>query len=749
MLSGRINYPSQPGQSEWQPRGEADAKPWTLSTSILIPSKQPGLLGSHYAPPRYLWSRWTGCCTTPRPTYEGLGATASRHPLGAHEDDSSYGARQRRNSFTWNSLIRFGEPEAALTLFCRMLLDSDASPDRFTFPFLLKACSRLRALEEGRQLHCSILKSGSAAADDPFVLNTLLHFYASCGSIDDARRLFDRLLPSRDVVSWNALLGHEAEPLEFFGRMLGESEARPDGFTFSLLLRACTRSSSTLREGKQVHAHICKSRFSDDVFVCNALIHMYCGAYQIEAGRQLFDRMPSRDPVSWNTIIDGFVKNDKMAVARQLFDSMPASMRSLIAFNTMISGYAKAGDVDEACRIFNSMPERDSVTWNTMINGYAKVGRMDLARQLFDQMPERDTVSWSHVINGYAKVGRIDLARSLFDEMPRRDVLSWNVMIAGYVESGLCDDALNVFHEMKLLGFIPDRATLVIALSATADLGSLDEGRRIHDDINRNNVPVDGVLGAALLDMYCKCGAMDAAIQIFRTLQHKELDHWNTMIGGLALHGDTDAALALFSEMEKQPLQPNDITFIAVLTACSHGGLVHEGRLYFEFMRTAYNIKPKVQHYGCMVDILGRAGLLEEAMQLVGEMPMEPNAVVWRSLLGACRNHGNLEIGAMSAGRLIELDPQDSSTYILLSNLYASMGMWDDANSIRKMMRAKEIRKVPGCSSIEVDGGVYHFLVGDRSHPQSDEMYSLLSAMNDELGSAGYVAYATDIVFCG
>ncbi|XP_011628333.1 pentatricopeptide repeat-containing protein At2g45350, chloroplastic [Amborella trichopoda] len=645
---------------------------------------------------------------------------------------------QSHHPYLWNTLIRAysdsNRPLDALLLYSEML-HQGVQLDKFTYPWVLKACAHLLALKEGEQIHAQIVKSPKHLSFDVFVLNTLINLYVKCSQFDAANRVFDKM-PHRDVVSWNAMIGG-CDPLLFFCRMLGNG-VLPDRFSFTLVLKACT-SLTAIREGLQIHSWISKSEFQSDVFVQNALIHMYSRCVGVQFACRVFDLMPQKDAVAWNTMIDGHVKSGDMEAAQDLFDQMPE--RCLASWNAMVDGYAKAGNIEVALRLFDAMPERDSVSWNAMIDGYAKWGLMEGAHELFMRMPQRDVISWANMIDGYSKIGSIDIARDFFEQMPQRDSISWNVMLGGYVQNGQYKDAIELFHMMQVEGVKPNQVTLVTVLSAIASLGALEEGKWVHNHIdkNQNQFQLDGILGAGIIDMYSKCGSIESGLRVFMALQKRSINHWNAIIGGLAMHGLGHQALQLFSEMQRLSFKPDDITFIAVLSACSHAGLVNEGIHYFESMSKEYNIEPKLQHYGCMVDIFGRAGLLEEAKKFIEEMPIEPSIMVWRSLLGACRNHGNIEIGQWAGRCLIELAPFESSSYVLLSNLYANASMWDDASTVRMMMRARDVKKIPGCSWIEVHGVVHEFLVGDKSHPEVENINRVLKKLALDLKSAGYV----------
>ncbi|KAK1377085.1 Chlororespiratory reduction 4 [Heracleum sosnowskyi] len=532
-----------------------------------------------------------------------------------------------------------------------------------------------------------------------------------------------------DPFVWNLVLkcfSHGDEPVEavvLFVLML-EKGVFFDKFSISLVLKACCRMGM-VNEGVMIHGLLRKFEFGCELVVQNCLICMYCKCGLVEFGRQVFDKMGVRDSVSFNSMIDGYVKNGKVGLGREVFDSMPGELRNLVSWNCMICGYVDK--FESAWELFKEMPVRDLISWNLMLDCCAKCGKMEVAFDLFSRMPRRDVISWANMIDGYGRLGCVDVARGLFDDMGERDVVSYNVMVAGYVQNGYFKEALELFHDMLCeRKFCPDRTTLVIALSATAQLGNIDEGIAVHQYLEKNGFIAEGKLGVALIDMYAKSGSIEIAMHVFENIEERSVDHWNAMIGGLAIHGLGEVAFGLFIEMERLCVRPDDITFIGVLNACGHAGMVKEGMICFEIMRRIHKLEPKLQHYGCMVDILGRAGYIAEAARFIQDMPIEPNDVVWRTLLSACKSYENLNIGEQVAKYLIQRDPRSSSSYVLLSNMYASFSMWDCVRDVRTRMKERELEKVPGCSWIELEGAVHEFFVGDRSHPQVQEIYSSL-----------------------
>ncbi|TYI74336.1 hypothetical protein E1A91_D07G193000v1 [Gossypium mustelinum] len=392
------------------------------------------------------------------------------------------------------------------------------------------------------------------------------------------------------------------------------------------------------------------------------------------------------------------------------------------------------------------MPEKDCFSWTVLIDGLAKCGEVETARKIFENMPNRNLVSWNTMINGFMKAGDTNSACKLFDQMPTRNLITWNSMIGGFKLNLRFLEALEMFERMLEEEFRPTHATLVSVISAVSGLASLGTGRLIHSYIVKNGIELDGVVGTVLIEMYSKCGGIDSAVTVFRTISHKKLGHWTAIIVGLSIHGMADHALKLFLEMRRIGVKPNAITFVGVLNACSHVGLINDGYKYFNMMINEYGIKPAIEHYGCLVDILCRAGCLEEAKDIIEEMPMRPNKVIWMTLLSGARNHRNTKIGEYAAQYLIELAPETTGGYVVLSNMYAVAGEWEKVSKVREMMKKRGLRKDPGCSSIEHKGVVHNFIVGDKSHPQTKEIYSKLAEMREKLKLAGHVPDTSQVL---
>ncbi|CAL9233228.1 unnamed protein product [Arabidopsis halleri] len=601
----------------------------------------------------------------------------------------------RWSSVSYNAMIsgylRNGEFELA-----RMLFDEMPERDLVSWNVMIKGYVRNRNLGKARELFERMPER------DVCSWNTILSGYAQNGCVDDARRVFDRM-PEKNDVSWNALLSAYVQN--------------------SKLEEACV---------------LFESRENWALVSWNCLLGGFVKKKKIVEARQFFDSMKVRDVVSWNTIITGYAQNGEIDEARQLFDESP--VQDVFTWTAMVSGYIQNRMVEEARELFDRMPERNEVSWNAMLAGYVQGERMEMAKELFDVMPCRNVSTWNTMITGYAQCGKISEAKNLFDKMPKRDPVSWAAMIAGYSQSGHSYEALRLFVQMEREGGRLNRSSFSSALSTCADVVALELGKQLHGRLVKGGYETGCFVGNALLLMYCKCGSIEEANDLFKEMAGKDIVSWNTMIAGYSRHGFGEEALRFFESMKREGLKPDDATMVAVLSACSHTGLVDKGRQYFHTMTQDYGVTPNSQHYACMVDLLGRAGLLEEAHNLMKNMPFEPDAAIWGTLLGASRVHGNTELAETAADKIFAMEPENSGMYVLLSNLYASSGRWGDVGKLRVRMRDKGVKKVPGYSWIEIQNKTHTFSVGDEFHPEKDEIFAFLEDLDLRMKKAGYVS---------
>eukprot|EP01018_Ginkgo_biloba_P001833 Gb_01327 [translate_table: standard] len=656
-------------------------------------------------------------------------------PLPQHRSRNITTGERKGNgsNISSSALNKHGQLKEAL----RILHVMDQGVDSSAYVSLLKVCIKKKALSEGKLVHAHMTERGFRA--NRILLNTLVNMYAKCGSLADARRVFDQM-SERDVFSWAVMIaacgrrGFTEEALTLFNEMK-RTGFEPEQFTFASVLPACTN----LARLKDVHEEIIRRGFNSDVFVGNVLVDMYAKCGSIDFARHMFDKMPQRDVVSWNAIIAAYAQNGHVDEALKLFQNMPE--RDVVSWTTMISGLAQNGYVDEALMLFQKMPTRNVVSWNAMIAACAQNGRVHEALQLFQKMPEPNMASWNAMITGYAQNGHVEDALKFFQTMPERSVVSWTAMIAGYAQNGHSEEALKLYEQMQQTGVKPNSKTFASVLPACSNTAALEQGMEIHEDIIKSGFQSDVFVGNALVDMYAKCGSIEHAQLVFDKMPLRDVISWTAMIGGYAMHGQGKEALKLFEQMQHTGTNPDHVTLVCVLSACCHAGLVSEGWRYFDCMTQYYNITPTMEHYYCMVDLLGRAGYLVEAQDFVNKMAMKPDATVWVCLLGACRIHNNLKLGECVAECLFELDPKNATPYVLLSNIYAAAGKWDDINKVRKMMKDRGVKKKPGCSWIEVNKQVYAFLVGDRSHPQTHKIYAMLEKLFRQMKEAGYMPY--------
>ncbi|KAJ1262815.1 hypothetical protein BS78_09G138500 [Paspalum vaginatum] len=582
------------------------------------------------------------------------------------------------------------------------------------------------------------------ALSDPASPRPLLHalsLLASLPSPPYSASPYNAALRALSSCQHQHLLDRHCLPL--YRALLRSGSARPDHLTFPFLLKACARVQDRAY-GAVVLGHTQKLGFSADVFVVNAAMYFLSVCGSMVHARRLFDESPVRDVVSWNTLIGGYVRRGLPKEAIELFWRMVEENTAVrpdeVTMIGAVLGCAQMGDLQLGKRLHEFL-EGNGVRctvrlMNTVMDMYVKCGSLELAKSVFERIDTRTVVSWTTMIVGHARLGLMEDARRLFDEMPERDVFPWNALMAGYVQSKKGKEAIALFHEMQEARVDPNEITMVNLLSACSQLGALEIGMWVHHYIDKHHLYLSLALGTSLVDMYAKCGSIKKAIRVFKEIPDKNALTWTAMICGLANHGHAVEAIEYFQRMINLGLQPDEITFIGVLSACCHAGLVEEGRQFFSLMHAKYHLERKMKHYSCMIDLLGRAGHLDEAEQLVNTMPMDPDAVVWGALFFACRMHGNITLGEKAAMKLVELDPGDSGIYVLLANMYAEANMRKKADKVRVMMRHLGVEKVPGCSFIELNGVVHEFIVKDKSHLDTNAIYACLHEITIQMKHA-------------
>ncbi|XP_057970938.1 pentatricopeptide repeat-containing protein At4g21300 [Malania oleifera] len=725
-----------------------------------------------------------------------------------------------RYASPWNWMIRAFTMTCCFDfalLFYFKMLGCGTSPDKYTFPYVIKACGGLNDLSLGKLIHNSIRLMGFEI--DVFVGSSLINFYANNGCIDDARLLFDKM-PYRDCALWNVMLsgyvkgGDTYNSLWLF-REMRNGETKPNSVTYASMLSVCA-SQGMINLGSQLHGLVNICGLEMDSLVANSLLSMYAKGRNLSDARKLFDTMHKTDLVTWNGIIAGYVQNGLMDDAAQMFDEMISSgiKPDLITFasflpsvtesaslkqgkeihgyvvrhgmpldvflkSALIDVYFKCRNVEMARNIFNQSTAIDIVVCTAMISGYVLNGMngdaLEIFQLLLKEQMRPNSVTLASVLpacaglaalklgkelhcnilkNGqdkgcyvgsaitdmYAKCGRLDLAHKYFVRMPEKDAICWNSMITSCAQNGKPEEAIDLFHQMGMEGASYDCVSISAALSACANLAALRYGKEIHGFMMGGAFSLDLYAESALIDMYAKCGKLDFAHRVFNMMQGKSEVSWNTIIAAYGSHGCLRNSIDLFHEMVAEGIQPDHVTFLAIMSACAHAGQVDEGICYFQRMTQEYGITARMEHYACMVDLFGRAGCLCEAVEVIKSMPFNPDAGIWGTLLGACRIHGNVELAEFASGYLFDLDPQNSGYYMLLANVHADAGQWHSVCKIRSMMKERRVQKVPGYSWIEVNNITHMFVAADDSHPRSAQIYLLLNNLLQELRKYGYNA---------
>ncbi|KAF7809714.1 pentatricopeptide repeat-containing protein [Senna tora] len=485
------------------------------------------------------------------------------------------------------------------------------------------------------------------------------------------------------------------------------------------LLERC----SNMEEVKQLHAQILKNgSFMDQITASKLLVS--CSSLEfgnLDYARMVFDRISSPNTLMWNTMIRAYSNSNYPEEALLLYHQMlhHSVPHNAYTFPFLLKACSSLSDFQQTKQIHTHIIKRglgsELYATNSLLRAYSISGRIDYAHHLFDRLPQRDIVSWNTMIDGYIKYGNIGKAYEMFQAMPEKNVISWTTMVIGFVKVGMNKEALSFFHQMMIAGIKPDNVTLACSLSACAGLGTLEQGKCIHTYIHKNGIKEDPILGCVLIDMYVKCGDMEKALEVFGRLEKKCVCAWTALIGGFAVHGKGREALQWFIKMQKAGVKPTSITLTAILTACSHAGLIEEGKSLFESISTVYKMKPCIEHYGCMVDLLGRAGLLKEGKEFIESMPIKPNAAIWGALLNACNMHRNLELGKEIGKIVIGMEPDHGGRYIHLASILAAAGEWNQAVQVRREIKERGLVNPPGCSAITLNGVVHEFFAGDGS----------------------------------
>ncbi|XP_068657660.1 pentatricopeptide repeat-containing protein At4g20770 [Aristolochia californica] len=677
-----------------------------------------------------------------------------------------------RNVVSYNTLIsalsRNDFEQEALGCYCMMKLEG-FMPTRFTLASVLSACGGLEDLNQGRRCHALVTKLG--LDDNTYVENGVVGMYAKCGSIEEAIQAFNEISHPNEVSCTSVMSGlantdQVEEALQMF-RKMHKSEIQIDQVALSGILGVIAQGVSgevdrpnqhfcilAYLYGQQVHTLVLKLGTESDVRVGNSLIDLYGKCTNMTDAELVFATMQEVNIVSWNILIAGYGQMGQSDKALQLLERMQlfGFKPDEVTYVGLLGACVRSGDVEAARKIFGRMSKPSKISWNAILSGYCQKGNYGEAIELFRQMqfqevfPDRTTLAVilrsctglgllefgrqvhaasirallhldlfvaSGLVDMHSKCGNINVASRIFDRMKERDVVAWNSMMGGFALHSLSQEAFTFFKQMQEEAIRPTQFTYASLVSSCAKLSALSQGRQVHGQISKDGFIDDIYVGSALIDMYAKCGNIEDARECFDSMPTRNVISWNEMIHGYAQNGCGQKAINLFEEMLKTEEKPDSVTFISVLTACSHAGLTDTAIKLFDLMKEEYSIEPLADHYTCIIDALGRANRLEEAETLIENMPCKHDPIVWEVLLGACKVHFNVDLAKKAAEKLFQLDPQNSAPYVLLSNLYAALGRWNDVSDVRRLMSNRGVVKDHGYSWIEFKNRVQAFMVDD------------------------------------
>ncbi|KAL0927838.1 hypothetical protein M5K25_002053 [Dendrobium thyrsiflorum] len=623
-----------------------------------------------------------------------------------------------RNSVTWTAIMtgfsQTGQHQLSLMMFGEMKV-AGVEPDMFVLSSLISACAATEFLEGGRQAHGYVYRRGIEM--DVSINNVLVDLYCKCSKVGTGRKVFERI-SARNLVSWTTMIAgymqnsYDMDALVLFTEM-SRLGWRPDAFACTSVLSSCG-SLMDLERGKQVHAYTMKANLWFDGYVNNALIDMYAKCDSLAHARVLFRVMNGQDVVSYNAMIEGYARHDEISEAFALFNRMRSlSLHpSLLTFVSLIGVSASFYEVDASKQV-HCLIIKSGIT----LEPYAG----------------------SAMVDAYSKCSYLKDARKVFDEMEERDVVMWNAMLFGYVQNGQGEEALKLFHQLCIVGMRPNEFTFTSVVVMASFFASLFHGSQFHAQIIKAGLELDSHVLNALIDMYAKCGSIEDAQTLFKATNERDVACWNSMISRCAQHGHSEEALRIFDLMLGEKMIPNYVTFVGLLTACCNAGLVEEGLSHFCAMKHDFGIEPGMEHYASVVNLLGCAGRLLEAKEFIEKMPIKPAAAVWRSLLSACRVYGDVELGRHAARKAISLDSNNSGSHVLMSNILASKGMWEEVEMIRERMDQIGTVKEPGYSWIEVKKEAHVFIAKGWEHQESDMIYSMLDSLTLMIKVFGYV----------
>lgn len=623
-----------------------------------------------------------------------------------------------RDVISWNALITGcvynGHCQEALYLFRQMQREC-MEPNRVTFLATLKACSIIASLKEGEQVHVCIVERG--LEHNALLGSTLIDMYVKCGMLEGADMVFCRLCV-RDDVTWSVLIegyvqhGLCCKALQIFQQMQLE-HVEPTSFTFVSIIKACS-SIGALEEGNRIHSQAIEFGIESHVFVGNSLIDMYGKCGSLDDAQLVFDGMRRRDAVTWSALISGYTQHGHGHVALQLFERLQGNGCIDPDPALYVAGL-------KACLISGTLEQQWKIHSRVVESGF-----------------ESNVYVGSTIIDMYAKDGYLEDACAEFGRLPMQNVATWSALIAGYAHHERAKEALLLFRKMQECGIEPNQVTFVCVLQACSNIAALETGKQVQAQFNNLGLELDVFIGSALIDMYSRCGCLQDALTIFDSLPTRNVVTWNALIAGFSLHSNHESAFNIFKDMLQAGIRPNEVTFLCLLSACSHAGLVAEGSSYFRSMTKKHGVLPRIQHLNSMVDLLGRAGHLIEAEELLESIPFIPDATGWTSLLSASKTHSSVQVGRRCFDYMVASSNANAGAYVLMSSIYSLAGMQEDAKRVEELRRYANAWKKPAKAFIEIDNQVHDFVAGDKSHPQWHGISARLKTLSMQMRNEGY-----------
>ncbi|CAM0954463.1 unnamed protein product [Alopecurus aequalis] len=646
-----------------------------------------------------------------------------------------------RNLVSWTVMIsgyaRTEQHAKAWDIF-RMMHRAGVSPDQSNFASVLIAVTGLRNLGVLEGIRPLVLKTGFES--DVVIGTSMLNAYTrDAGALDIAIKFFEGM-PERNEYTWSTMIA----ALSHGGRIDAAIAVYERDPVKSIPCQTALLTGLA-RCGRITDARILFDQIPDPIVVSwNAMITGYMQNGMVDEAKELFDRMPFRNTISWAGMIAGYAQNGRSEEALDLLQALHRNgmLPSLSSLTSSFFACSNIGALETGRQVHSLAVKAgcqfNSYVCNALVTMYGKCRNLEYVRQVFNGMRVKDTVSWNSFISALVHNNMLEDARHIFENMLSRDVVSWTTIISAYAQAERGNEAVEFFKTMLHEHELPNSQILTILLSVCGSVGASKLGQQIHTVAIKHGMDSELIVANALMSMYFKCGSADSH-KVFDSMEERDIFTWNTFITGCAQHGLGRQAINMYKHMESAGVLPNEVTFVGLLNACSHAGLVDEGWQFFKSMSRDYGLTPLLEHYACMVDLLGRTGDVQGAEQFIYDMPIEPDAVIWSALLGACKIHKNAEIGRRAAEKLFTTEPSNAGNYVMLSNIYSSLGMWVEVAEVRRIMKQQGVTKEPGCSWMQIRNKVYSFITGDKQHEQIKEIESTLQDLYTSLRTTGYV----------